>query len=154
MAGFTLDCRRRSSWRSACGIARHHRWSGNVVAVPLMTPMKWYFHICMDFLLCRGDGCPAVPAGNSFLCLRYLICRPWISHCPRLGVWSLCRALAYVLVFYVGTLLSLLLFFFWFSRLVSNFCLYDKQQLDTAAPGFTALVISMSVGVHCVLGVM
>ena len=49
MAGFTLDCRRKIIWRSACGIAWHHRWSENVVVVPLMTPMKWSFHACMDF---------------------------------------------------------------------------------------------------------
>ena len=56
MVGFTFDFRRRSSWRSACGIAWHRRWSGNVVAVPLMMLMKWYSHVCMDFLLCCGGG--------------------------------------------------------------------------------------------------
>ena len=49
MVGFKSDIRRRSSCRSACGIAWHHKWSGNIVEVPLMTPMKWYFHVCMDF---------------------------------------------------------------------------------------------------------
>ena len=46
MAGFTLDWRSSSGCHSACGIAWHHRWSGNVVAVPLKTPMNWYFHVC------------------------------------------------------------------------------------------------------------
>ena len=53
------------------------------------------------FMLCCGNGCPEVPAGNSFLWIIYLLCRPWIYHFPRPGVWALCRALAYVVVFYI-----------------------------------------------------
>ena len=49
MVGFTFDSSRSSIWRSACGTAWHHKWSGNVVEVLLMAPMKWSFHVCMAF---------------------------------------------------------------------------------------------------------
>ena len=40
---------RSKSCRSAWGISLYHRWTGKVAAVPLMTPLKWSFHVWIDF---------------------------------------------------------------------------------------------------------
>ena len=47
--GFTLDCRRSSNYHSACGMAWHQMWTGKLSDVPLITPMKWSFHVWIAF---------------------------------------------------------------------------------------------------------
>ena len=121
-------------WR--CGSWR--QWSG----------ISMYVWI---FLICCGNVPMAVPSGKSFLWLRYLLCRPLIFHCPRLGVWELCGSLAYVVVSYVWPLLSLLCSSFGFLDECPISIYMMRNDLILLLPDWLNQKCPCLVGVHCVL---
>ena len=58
--GLALECQRRFSWRSICGISWHHKCSGKLSVIPLSTDTKWSFHVWIAFSarlrICSSGG--------------------------------------------------------------------------------------------------